>query len=119
VYLFSATLPPREQPLEDRQQANSIHVDSPAHELTRICAAAVIFIKGVSPPRLLSISALLEPGLKLMDMYERDLRDLLEWKIARYRALAREASDDQTARRIQALVRELELQLRGEQPDAG
>ena len=42
-----------------------------------------------------------------MDMYERDLRDLLEWKIARYRALAREASDDQTARRIQALVREL------------
>ena len=54
-----------------------------------------------------------------MDMYERDLRDLLEWKIARYRALAREASDDQTARRIQALVRELELQLRAEQPEAG
>src|SRR3954451_23577381 len=55
VDLFSATLPPREQPLEDRQQANSIHVDSPARELTRICAAAVIFIKGVSPLRLLSV----------------------------------------------------------------
>jgi hypothetical protein len=87
----------------------------------------VIFIKGVSPSRLLSvapgnainIAALLEPGLKLMDMYERDLRHLLEWKIARYKALARQAGDDQTARRIQALVRELELQLRGEQPDAG
>ena len=49
----------------------------------------MIFIKGVSPPRLLSISALLEPGLKLMGEYERDIRDLLEWKIARYRALAK------------------------------
>ena len=34
----------------------STHVDSPAHELTRICAAAVIFIKGVSPSRLLSVA---------------------------------------------------------------
>jgi hypothetical protein len=53
-----------------------------------------------------------------MDMYERDLRDLLRWKIARYRALAREAGDVQAARGIQALVRELELQLCAEQTDS-
>jgi hypothetical protein len=55
---------------------------------------------------------LLELGFKVVDMYGRDLRDLLQWNIARYRALAREADDVQTARSIQALVRELELQLR-------
>jgi hypothetical protein len=53
-----------------------------------------------------------------MSMYEHDLRALLAWKIAKYSALARAAGDDQTTRAVQALVRELELQLRAEQPDA-
>ena len=65
----------------------------------------------------MQITVLLEPGLRLMDTHERDLRYLLQLKISKYRALAREAGNVQIARGIQALVRELELQLR-EQPDS-
>jgi hypothetical protein len=52
-----------------------------------------------------------------MGIYQSDIRNLLQRKIARYRALAREAGDEQIARRIQALIRELEVQLRADEPD--
>jgi hypothetical protein len=45
-------------------------------------------------------------------MYQKDSRPELENKIERYKALARQVPDDETAQNIRSLVAELEQELR-------
>jgi hypothetical protein len=45
-------------------------------------------------------------------MYQKDSRPELENKIERYKALARQVPDDETAQNIRSLVAELEQKLR-------
>jgi predicted site-specific integrase-resolvase len=45
-------------------------------------------------------------------MYQKDSRPELENKIKRYKALARQVPDDETAQNIRSLVAELERKLR-------
>jgi hypothetical protein len=47
-------------------------------------------------------------------MYQKDRRPELENKIERYKALARQVPDDETAQNIRSLVAELEQKLRQE-----